>query len=62
MSDILREIKNPIIGYKVGLISDAIVITVLNSAALLVTGVLYAILLGVFKLVVEYPSLYGSYH
>ena len=47
MSIVLREIKNPILSYKVGLISDSIVIALLNSAALLVPGVLYAILLGV---------------
>ena len=47
VSHILREIKNPIIGYKVGLISGSIVIAVLNSETLLVPAVLCAILLGV---------------
>ena len=47
MSIVLREIKNPILSYKVGLISDSIVIAVLNSETLLVPAVLCAILLGV---------------
>lgn len=47
VSNVLKETKNSIQSYMVGLLLEAIIIAVLNSAALLILGVQYAILLGV---------------
>lgn len=47
VSAVLGETKTAIQSYMVGLLLEALVIAVLNSAALLICGVQYAILLGV---------------
>ncbi len=47
VSNILKETKSAIQSYMVGLLLEAIIVAVLNSAALLILGVQYAILLGV---------------
>lgn len=47
VSEVLGETKTAIQSYMVGLLLEALVVAVLNSAALLVIGVPYAILLGV---------------
>ena len=47
VSDVLKETKNAIQNYMVGLLLEAIIVAVMNSAALLILGVQYAILLGV---------------
>ena len=47
VSNVLRETKNAIQSYMVGLLLEAIIVAVMNSAALLIIGVQYAILLGV---------------
>ncbi|MEO5651029.1 MAG: AI-2E family transporter [Ginsengibacter sp.] len=47
VSHVLQETKNAIQSYMVGLLLEAIIVAVLNSAALLILGVQYAILLGV---------------
>jgi predicted PurR-regulated permease PerM len=44
---VLKETKGAIQSYMVGLLLEAIIVAVLNSAALLILGVQYAILLGV---------------
>ena len=47
VSEVLVETKSAIQSYMVGLLLEALVVAVLNSAALLICGVQYAILLGV---------------
>jgi predicted PurR-regulated permease PerM len=47
VSEVLGETKTAIQSYMVGLLMEALVVAVLNSAALLILGVEYAILLGV---------------
>ncbi len=47
VSDVLTETKSAIQSYMVGLLLEALVVAFLNSAALLILGVEYAILLGV---------------
>lgn len=47
VSNVLKETKNAIQSYMVGLLLEAIIVAILNSTALLVLGVQYAILLGV---------------
>jgi len=47
VSNILKETKTAIQSYMVGLLFEAIIVAVLNSVALLILGVEYAILLGV---------------
>ena len=47
VSEILTETKSAIQSYMVGLLLEAIVVAVMNSVALLILGVDYAILLGV---------------
>ncbi len=47
VSDILDETKSAIQSYMVGLLLEALIVAVLNSTALLIIGVKYAILLGV---------------
>ena len=47
VSDILNETKSAIQSYMVGLLLEALIVALLNSAALLILGVKYAILLGV---------------
>ena len=47
VSNVLKETKNAIQSYMVGLLLEAIIVAILNSAALLILGVEYAILLGV---------------
>jgi predicted PurR-regulated permease PerM len=47
VSNVLRETKNAIQSYMVGLLLEALIVASLNSAALLILGVHYAILLGV---------------
>ena len=47
VSEILGQIKTAIQSYMVGLLLEAVVVAVMNSAALLLLGVPYAILLGV---------------
>lgn len=47
VSTVLQETKNAIQSYMVGLLIEAIIVAALNSAALLILGVEYAILLGV---------------
>jgi predicted PurR-regulated permease PerM len=47
VGNVLRETKKAIQSYMVGLLLEAIIVAVLNSAALLILGVQYAILLGV---------------
>ncbi len=47
VADILKETKGAIQSYIVGLMIEALIIAVLNSVALLILGVPYAILLGV---------------
>lgn len=47
VSNVLKETKNAIQSYMVGLLLEAIIVAILNSAALLILGVHYAILLGV---------------
>lgn len=47
ISDVLTETKGAIQSYMVGLILEALVVAILNSIALLLCGVQYAILLGV---------------
>ncbi len=47
VSDILNETKSAIQSYMVGLLLEAFIVAILNSTALLILGVKYAILLGV---------------
>lgn len=47
VSDILRQIKTAIQSYMIGLLLEAAVVAVMNSVALLLLGVPYAVLLGV---------------
>lgn len=47
VSEILNETKSAIQSYMVGLLLEALIVAVLNSTALLILGVKYAILLGV---------------
>jgi predicted PurR-regulated permease PerM len=47
VSDVLNETKSAIQSYMVGLLLEALIVAVLNSTALLILGVKYAILLGV---------------
>lgn len=47
VSNVLKETKNAIQSYMVGLLLEAIIVAILNSTALLILGVQYAILLGV---------------
>jgi predicted PurR-regulated permease PerM len=47
VSDVLNQTKNAIQSYMVGLLLEAFIVAVLNSIALLILGVDYAILLGV---------------
>ena len=47
VSNVLKETKNAIQSYMVGLLMEAIIVAILNSTALLILGVPYAILLGV---------------
>jgi predicted PurR-regulated permease PerM len=47
VSNVLQETKNAIQSYMVGLLFEAIIVALLNSVALLILGVQYAILLGV---------------
>jgi predicted PurR-regulated permease PerM len=47
VSEILGETKTAIQSYMVGLLMEALVVAVMNAAALLILGVQYAILLGV---------------
>lgn len=47
VNDILKETKSAIQSYMVGLLLEALIVAILNSAALLILGVKYAILLGV---------------
>ena len=47
VSNVLRETKNAIQSYMVGLLLEAIIVAIMNSAALLILGVQYAVLLGV---------------
>ncbi|MEO6456164.1 MAG: AI-2E family transporter [Ginsengibacter sp.] len=47
VSDVLNQTKSAIQSYMVGLLLEAIIVAVLNSTALLLLGVNYAILLGV---------------
>lgn len=47
VSDILNETKSAIQSYMVGLLIEALIVAILNSTALLLLGVKYAILLGV---------------
>ncbi len=47
VSNVLYETKNAIQSYMVGLLLEALIIGVLNSTALLILGVQYAVLLGV---------------
>jgi predicted PurR-regulated permease PerM len=47
VSEILSETKSAIQSYMVGLLLEALIVAVLNSIALLILGVKYAILLGV---------------
>ena len=47
VSDVLNQTKNAIQSYMVGLLLEAIIVAILNSTALLILGVQYAILLGV---------------
>ncbi len=47
VSNVLKETKTAIQSYMVGLLLEAIIVAILNSAALLILGVQYAILLGV---------------
>lgn len=47
VSEILNETKSAIQSYMVGLLLEALIVAILNSAALLILGVKYAILLGI---------------
>lgn len=47
VSTVLSQTKNAIQSYMVGLLLEAIIVAVLNTAALLILGVPYAILLGI---------------
>ncbi len=47
VSDILNETKSAIQSYMVGLLLEALIVAVMNSTALLLLGVKYAILIGV---------------
>lgn len=47
VSSVLKETKNAIQSYMVGLLLEAIIVAIMNSAALMILGVQYAILLGV---------------
>jgi predicted PurR-regulated permease PerM len=47
VADVLSQTKGAIQSYMVGLVLEAIVVAILNSSALLILGVEYAILLGV---------------
>lgn len=47
VSDVLNETKSAIQSYMVGLLLEAFIVAILNSSALLILGVKYAILLGV---------------
>lgn len=47
VSDVLNETKSAIQSYMVGLLLEALIVALLNSTALLIIGVKYAILLGV---------------
>ncbi|MEO8412708.1 MAG: AI-2E family transporter [Ginsengibacter sp.] len=47
VGDVLDQTKSAIQSYMIGLLVEAVIVAVLNSAALLILGVQYAILLGV---------------
>ena len=47
VSNVLKETKNAIQSYMVGLLLEAIIVAIMNSAALFMLGVQYAILIGV---------------
>lgn len=47
VSSVLKETKNAIQSYMVGLLLEAIIVAIMNTAALLILGVQYAVLLGV---------------
>ena len=47
VSTVLQETKNAIQSYMVGLLLEAMIVAVMNSVALLILGIKYAILLGV---------------
>lgn len=47
VAEILKETKNAVQSYIVGLLVEMVIVAVLNSAALMILGVKYAILLGV---------------
>jgi predicted PurR-regulated permease PerM len=47
VADVLQQTKSAIQSYMIGLLIEALIVAILNSAALLILGVKYAILLGV---------------
>ncbi len=53
VADVLSETKGAIQGYIVGLLIETAIIAVLNSAALLILGVKYAVLLGIIGAVLN---------
>lgn len=53
LAEILREAKTAIQSYIIGLLIEMIIVAVLNSTALLILGVKYAILLGVIGAIIN---------
>jgi predicted PurR-regulated permease PerM len=47
VADVLQQTKSAIQSYMIGLLIEALIVAILNSTALLILGVKYAILLGV---------------
>ncbi len=47
VGDVLRQTKGAIQSYMIGLLLEALIVAIMNSAALLILGVQYAVLLGV---------------
>jgi predicted PurR-regulated permease PerM len=60
VAEILRETKSAVQSYIVGLMIEAVIIAVLNSVALLILGVKYAILIGVIGAILNVVPYIGG--
>lgn len=60
VAEVLRQTKNAIQSYMVGLLVEMVIISVMNSAALLLLGVKYAILIGVIGAILNMLPVVGG--
>jgi predicted PurR-regulated permease PerM len=60
VGEVLTQTKNAIQSYMIGLLIELVIVAVLNSAALLILGVKYAILLGVLGAVLNMLPVVGG--